>query len=903
MSPTDLKNILPLELPGENKISPLLLHAPELLAPAGGIEQFFAAIHAGADAVYLGLKDFNARRRAQNFDVQELGTLVAYAAQHGVKVLVTLNVLIKEAEFARITPLLEEIMSAGVYALIVQDLGLAYFIKTFFPAIRMHASTQLAVHNYEGVVKAYELGFSRVVLARELTILEISKIKKKLLAEHIPVELEVFCHGSLCYSYSGLCFFSGSEGGRSGNRGECAYTCRKPYKILSEPGHGFLFSMKDLSTTANILDLVKAGVDTLKIEGRKKDAQYVMSAVRIYRQKIAEVSPPKAPICEAEEVCAPPKSAIGEAEGILAKRNIQKDLMLSFSREFTSLFVNNRYHENVIDLNNPTHLGMKIGAVEKITGEKIACTLLDDVEVYDGIRIEPQAKNFHALPQHGSQSLTPETLTRSQEKYAGNALEFSLRDMWHENKKIFRAQKGQTVFIAITSASRQAKIGDTVYKTRSVELKQIAEKLSKPQGDRVKKVAAHVHLRFIVAQAKDQLSVHILGMRQQEQFFQSEEFWPLIKSEQSSLKEILTKEFSYHGTTEMSCTVEVEGKTDFFIPPSQLKKIKRTLAQNLREALDQFGQARQARIESVYKERKQKSFEKKIAATGKLALKTDQIAHLKSMLQEPDFFSQSKIAELVFEPKRSQFKISDTHLVINTLKTIAHDLGIPIRIALPMVFRVWDKPFLLHFVQKSLDIGVNLFETANIGGFELLKQVSKEHNNWGISTDFSLYALNSYTFQQFAELGVTRATFSVEDDAKNIMDILSAWPRAAGIESQLIVFKDIPLFVAESCSLTALHNGCPGSTVCGYRSLEIEDEAGARYTVAHEACRSVVYSKEPFSLAGHRHLDVPDQFDWYRFDFLTRQYSWNQVKDIIHGALEHKLMPSSHTANVYKELL
>lgn len=864
-------------------------HRPELLAPAGGHEQFFAAIHAGADAVYLGLKDFNARRRAENFELGELGYLVAYAAKYKAKVLIALNVLIKEAEFAQIIVLLERLVSAGVYALIVQDLGLAYLIKEFFPTLRLHASTQLAVHNYEGVKACCALGFSRVVLARELTILEISKIKKKLQAENIPVEIEVFCHGSLCYSYSGLCFFSGTEGGRSGNRGECAYTCRKPYKILSEPGHGFLFSMKDLSTFTNIEDLIHAGVDTLKIEGRKKDAQYVLSTVQSYKRKL-------------DGVCGAGASIAKEFEQSLTQRDVLQDLKLSFSREFTSLFTNNRYHENVIDLNNPTHLGIKIGTVAKLLGNKIGIQLLEAVQVYDGLRIEGAAKTYHTLPQHGKQNDSmKDSLEKSRAKYAEKALQFSLRSMWQENKKVFTAEKGQEVFIEVPEDHESIKIGDHVYKSRSVDLKQLAEKLSKALGNRVNPITATINLVFTIEQASEHLLVEILGFRQQELFFQTKEEWPLIISEQGGLEEVLKKDFHYLGSAQIQCNVSVHGGGQFFVPLSWLKKVKRTLATCLVAALNDMSRERSQLISQVYEARLKDRFVEKEQVVPQRALKTDQQEHIYSMLSDLDFFSQSGISELIFEAKRSRLKLSNIDKVLDQIKIISRDLRIPVRIALPMVFRAWDKPFLQHFLRKSLDTGIHLFEIANIGGWQFLQDISNDHKAWNISADFSLYALNSYAPMLYKSLNISRATLSIEDDQTNIHHLLSAWPK--DVEAQLIIYKDVPLFVAESCSLTALHNGCPGSDTCGYRSLEIEDDAGERFIVAHEACRSVVYGQRPYSLAGHWHLKNSKSIHWYRFDFLYRDYPWNQVKEIITAARDGRTLKQSHTANIYKKLL
>ena len=209
------------------------------------------------------------------------------------------------------------------------------------------------MHNEAGVVRASKLGFKRVVLARETTTTEIKRIHKA--SEKYGIELEVFCHGSLCYSYSGLCFFSGANDARSGNRGECAYTCRKPYKILNEPGHGFLFSMKDLDSSETLDRLIKTGVHTLKIEGRKKDVQYVTSVVRLYRKKLDEL------FGQSTLRDSAPDTAREDIDGT----KVRNDLNMSYQRSPTTFFLEGRYRENAIDLDNPTHKGVLLGKILK----------------------------------------------------------------------------------------------------------------------------------------------------------------------------------------------------------------------------------------------------------------------------------------------------------------------------------------------------------------------------------------------------------------------------------------------------------------------------------------------------------------------------------------------------------
>ncbi len=245
----------------------------EILAPAGGMPQFVAAVRSGADAVYVGLKKFSARASAANFDAHELAKAVRYCHTYGVKLHVTLNTLVYENEYDELFNAISQICRAGADAVIVQDLAVAKYIKKACPELALHASTQMAIHNAEGAREAYRLGFSRVVLARELSLEEIRNIRKNTPKE---LELEAFVHGALCMSASGRCELSAMLGGRSGNRGQCAQPCRLDFSCGKMRS---CLSLKDMSHISQIKSLADAGVCSVKIEGRMKRPEYVASAV------------------------------------------------------------------------------------------------------------------------------------------------------------------------------------------------------------------------------------------------------------------------------------------------------------------------------------------------------------------------------------------------------------------------------------------------------------------------------------------------------------------------------------------------------------------------------------------------------------------------------------------------
>lgn len=245
----------------------------EILAPAGSFDSVIAAVRSGADAVYLGEKSFSARSSAKNFDDEELKKATAYCHIHGVKVYVTINTIVFDDELEKLKKAIISAAEADVDALIVQNMGVARLAHELVPELALHASTQMSIHTASGVKALYEMGFKRVVLAREMSKKEIEKCCE------IPVELEVFVHGALCMCVSGQCYLSAMIGSRSGNRGACAQPCRLPFSVNNQKG-GHALSLKDNSIVNYLGELQNMGVASAKIEGRMKRPEYVSAAVR-----------------------------------------------------------------------------------------------------------------------------------------------------------------------------------------------------------------------------------------------------------------------------------------------------------------------------------------------------------------------------------------------------------------------------------------------------------------------------------------------------------------------------------------------------------------------------------------------------------------------------------------------
>lgn len=345
----------------------------ELLAPVGTMESLYAAVENGADAVYLGGKVFNARQYASNFGMDELKEAVKYAHLRGTKVYVTVNILLENKELEEAVDYIKNLYEIDVDGLIVQDLGLVHLIKTLFPDFELHGSTQMTINNLQGALFLENLGFKRVVLAREVSTKEIKYIK-----DNSNLELEGFIHGALCVCYSGQCLMSSIIGGRSGNRGTCAQPCRMPYSIVSLKNQELvseqfikkhILSTKDLCTIENIDDVVNSGLKSLKIEGRMKRPEYVALVVSKYRK------------------------ALDKGVNSITDED-KKELLQIFNRGFTKGYLFNDFGKSFISLDRPDNRGVYIGKVENIDRKNMYIKLIDDLDIGDGIELTTEKGEY-----------------------------------------------------------------------------------------------------------------------------------------------------------------------------------------------------------------------------------------------------------------------------------------------------------------------------------------------------------------------------------------------------------------------------------------------------------------------------------------------------------------------------
>jgi U32 family peptidase len=329
----------------------------ELLAPAGGFDALRAAVRNGADAVYLGTTELNARRGAQNFTLGTLSEACRYAHLRGARVYLTANVVVLEEEMRSALALVARAWEAGVDAVIVQDLGLLRALRHSLPEVRVHASTQIDAHNTDTVAALAEMGVARVTLARELSVTEVA-----VLASVSPVQLESFVHGSLCFCHSGQCFMSSMVGGRSANRGLCAQPCRLPYDLIDSDGVAaevpgrYLLSPKDLAGVGLLPGLIEAGVSALKIEGRMKSPEYVASVVSVYRAALDR--------------------ALTDASTFTVLPAETERLEEAFNRGFTHGYLADIRDDEMMSYTRPNNRGVPLGRVTE-TSPGRATILLD----------------------------------------------------------------------------------------------------------------------------------------------------------------------------------------------------------------------------------------------------------------------------------------------------------------------------------------------------------------------------------------------------------------------------------------------------------------------------------------------------------------------------------------------
>jgi putative protease len=863
---------IPLEPQGEYAPGPAEVPVPqpmdsdqarqvELMAPAGGPEAAYAAFHFGADAIYLGLKKFSARAEAENFTIDELDEVTAYAhsLQPRRRVFVTINTLIRQDELLELVEALAHLADIGVDAVILQDLGVYHLARRFFPDLELHASTQLAVHNRVGAEVLGQMGFARVVLARELTFEEVRDVTAA-----SGIETEVFIHGALCYSYSGLCLFSSQSLGRSGNRGKCAYSCRDDFDVTGaplelrdgssvkrDPRHGFPFSMKDLALPDHIPALRAAGVSCFKVEGRKKSPLYVASTTDYYRRLMdGRLSPGERPTVEA-------------------------DLQTVFSRPWTRLFVDSHKDKEVADRDTVGHRGSRIGQVEGVvragSGDyRLRFKTSRPLERHDGLQID--------LPTQG------------------RPFGFAIEHLWLDKKReVFEAPARTIVEVSLPAEHPTIPVGAPVYCSSSQSVKQHYRfEQPKPGQFRTRKAfSVEVELRPEELRATGRIGDLQIFRRLPGPFAPAREPAAMAKA--------LEGAFSRLGSTKLVLQeLTIHNDAGLFVPVSQLNQLRRDLVADLEKALrdrlqtriqeirDQVGPACRARHCALGSH----------SASGtyfRWSIKVDRLEFLDALADE----DLQDVNEIIVDIARDHPSV-----LLDKIRNWGGRIGPErIRLALPALTRSWEDKGIRHKIQQLRAAGWRKWEVANLSGWQYLGikpgQLEAGSPEIDLATDWSVYVINRLAAQQLLHMGVSRFTLSPEDGLANWRSLLEEF----GARATLIIYQDTPLFIAESCAYANLIGGCPGKANCKFESMDMTSSHGEKVTALDYHCRTIVLNQGPFCLSDRLDELADAGAISLRADFVYRKYQPQQVPDVWRNIRSGKSVPGAQAANCERGIM
>ncbi|MCP4252813.1 MAG: U32 family peptidase, partial [Candidatus Scalindua sp.] len=707
----------------------------------------------------------------------------------------------------------------------------------------IHASTQMAIHNLAGVKQLEEFGFKRVVLARELSVAEIKNI-----VENTSIEIETFIHGALCYSYSGLCFFSSMVGGRSGNRGRCAQPCRKPYHSTSGEG-GYLFSMKDLLTLSEIGNLVNAGVSSLKIEGRMKSPDYVAVVTDAYRKAI---------------------------DGELSDQDeIAKRIKTVFSRETTSAYVtgeNNLSAKNdpdisqikatgIINPSYPANMGLYAGEVTGSGRNYIEVMAEANIGVRDLLQVFENASAKPAL--------------------------LHVKSIKVNGKRVFNIKRGD---IAVIDSAQKVKRGTKLYVVSSQKTKEtFAQKIPK------KLILAKVPVTLEVRIELDRIVV--IGTVMQ---FIFNKTYPLEL--EKSINRITNEEdikgcFSRLGKTPFELAdIRVDISEGMFIPLSVLNNVRREYFNGLSVA---WLNERALKCDGIKKwlEGEPVGFGNSInekmhlhhAITEdeiRLSLKIDRLNYLDFLLTEKIYKLYIVLTDKTVAYLQRNDDVIDTLLkekdkIVFSLPVIMRDIGNGLE-----TYNGIERS--VHALLKK---GFKQFQIANLGAMGLFGDADVV-----LYADYPIYSLNPLSASKLRKLEFERQTLSPEDGMENLKTLLSD-------NTDLILYQDTPLFTSEACVWANMKSACPGIDSCGFEKMTLRNEYGDRFTAINEACRTVIINERPFSIihliqtfldAGHRD---------YRIDLCYRDYTPETISDLLSGIQSRKRVKNSTIGNFERGLL
>jgi len=761
---------------------------PELLAPAGDWEAMRAAVANGADAVYFGLSNFNARYRAANFTLQELPDVMAYLHHHNVRGFVTFNTLIFSDELPEAVRFIQAIVQAGVDAVIVQDLGIARLIQELCPDLAVHGSTQMTLTEPRGIEMVAKLGVQRVVLARELSIDHISSITQ---ATDMPVE--VFVHGALCVSYSGQCLTSESLGGRSANRGQCAQACRLPYELVVDGQvrdlgeKAYLLSPQDLAAHDLIDKLVEKGVISFKIEGRLKSAHYVAMTTQTYRSALDMAMEHK-------------PFSLTPAQ--------QQDLSQSFSRGFTHGFLSGVDHQTLVHGRFPKSRGVKAGVVVGYTDR--------------GLIIEPTDGHL-GIVKPGDGVVFDEGHPE-QDEQGGRLFEvFPLGKRNGQARLELVLGRGDVNLQAVS-------IGSTVWKTDDPALRKRLEQTYKRE-----RVVSRLPLSFVVnACVGEPLEMIVSDPNGNQISLTSEQ--PLAAAMKHPLtEETLREQLGRLGDTPFelgNVTYRCESSIGVMAPRSVLNDMRRKAVEAIIEKRNSRKQAIVSAPHALEKLRTHAQQVSRRAAPGpRLYVMTRTLDQVHAVCQ---WQPTGDIAAL--KPAMIYCDFEDIRQYKQAVE-IARSAGMTIGIATTRIVLPGEEGFLNVIGQAEPDAIL----VRNLAGISFFREKYPQLQLMG---DYALNAANEITAAFYAELGLQRLVPSYDLNWKQLEAMLS---RINPALFEMVIHQHMPMFHMEHCVFAhTLSNGkdyrdC--GRPCEKHQVDLKDRAGAAHALIPDVgCRNTVYN-------------------------------------------------------------
>ncbi len=782
------------------------LQRPELLAPAGEEESLRAAVAAGADAVYFGLRGgFNARARADNFGVDELPRIFDFLHRKGVKGFVTFNTLIFDRELPVAEQALAAIARAGADAILVQDLGAARLARAVCPELPLHASTQMTVSSAEGAAIARELGVTRIVLPRELSIEEI-----RTLSAGTDLELECFVHGALCVSWSGQCLTSEALQHRSANRGQCAQSCRLPYDLVvdggvtsawrrrsASPADGperkaeasidqqlkYLLSPRDLAAYDLLPELIDAGVSCFKIEGRMKGPEYVANVVEKYRRALDA----------AAEGAAYPLTARDEEE-----------LRYSFSRSFSHGFLTGSDHQELVHGLYPGHRGVLVGRVEEIHARARHAL----------VRPEPGAPDLKA----GDRILFDQGKPEDDEPRGGlHACDVLDSGLW---KLVFGGPGESTLDL------RLVRVGDVVWKAKDAELTRRMKRVA--AGER--KVGVSVWVRGAVGQPLQVTARDDLGREARAQ-----SAMPLAAADHRPLHEgLLREKLCAFGETEFALrklTLELEGA--LALPPSELKRLRRALT----EELSGTRPAEPAR--HVTSGHAAEEIAPPLARGGSSAAPA--LVPLLRTLEQVDAALELAPRLGIREVELDFMELVGLGIAVERMRAA----GLRAVIATPRVQKPGEEGYDRRFERLRPD-GIL---ARHLGAVEHFRRGRPA--GLTVHGDFSLNATNAVTARTLLGLGLTTLTPAYDLDLSQLQDLCAGVPSE---RLEVTIHQHLPLFHNEHCVYSHLlsngHDFRDCGRPCEKHLIQLRDGLGLEHPVIVDVgCRNTVFNARAQSAA------------------------------------------------------